>query len=153
MAHEHRAFCCLKSFFAGTTCHAHLLGAVPLWPAGGDQPDTVLPFSGGQARKKPFVFTVFAKELFVLRACGVRPLPRRPAPRGAVAVGLRATVDQLQQQPAGAGGDGVGNAEETPLPSGPRRRRPSAALGRRAGGTGGVVSAAVECSMKRQNTR
>ena len=31
---------------------------------------------------------------------------------------LRATLDQLQQQPAGAVGDGVGNAEETPSPSG-----------------------------------
>jgi len=36
----------------------------------------------------------------------------------AVAAGLRATLDQLQQQPAGASGDGVGNAEETPSPSG-----------------------------------
>jgi len=36
----------------------------------------------------------------------------------AVVVGLRATLDQLQQQPAGAGGDGVGNAEETPSPLG-----------------------------------
>jgi hypothetical protein len=39
-------------------------------------------------------------------------------PARAVAVGLRATLDQLQQQPAGASGDGVRNAEETPSPSG-----------------------------------